>query len=312
MKDSMNTQQHSAIYAGVLTHRRDLTPAHRFAYRMRLLWLDLDEVTTLFGRARGWSLDRFAFGWLRRRDYLRADTPSLKQAVSDEIHAQLGVRPDGPIRMLTAPRVFGIGFNPLTLYYCYDRSGSALQYVLAEVRNTPWLQRHCYALDVRSAQQPAAHGKHFHVSPFLPMDLHYHWQLNQPDEQLNVQIRNSRDGVTVFRATLALQKVSALNPQRLQQELWQHWPQGLKTLLGIYWQAVKLFGKRARFYSHPGNKAAAGVPQPTAAQKGNAETTPRAAESPTAAFAPSATPPLLQPTSLQSVSLTAPAPESLR
>ena len=250
-----NDHTHSAIYSGVLTHRRDLAPAHRFAYRMRLLWLDLDEVETLFATARGWSLTRPALGWLRRRDYLRAETVSLKQAVSDEIAEQLGARPDGPIRMLTAPRVFGIGFNPLTLYYCYDRSGSQLQYVLAEVRNTPWLQRHCYALDLRHAAQPDAHRKQFHVSPFLPMALHYHWQLSQPGEQLNVQIRNSRDDVTVFRATLALQKVAALNPAQLQRELWQHWPQGLKTLLGIYWQAVKLFGKRARFYSHPGPAA---------------------------------------------------------
>lgn len=248
-------QRQSAIYAGVLTHRRDLAPAHRFAYRMRLLWLDLEEVEGLFAATRTWSLTRPALGWLRRRDYLRADTPSLKQAVADEIAQQLGTRPEGPVRMLTAPRVFGIGFNPLTLYYCYDPTGASLQYVLAEVRNTPWLQRHCYALDLRSAAQPSAHDKQFHVSPFLPMGLHYHWQLNLPDDQLNVQIRNSRHDVTVFRATLALKKEAPLCPQRLQRELWRHWPQGLKTLLGIYWQAIKLFGKRARFYSHPGHAA---------------------------------------------------------
>ncbi len=255
----MSSATHSAIYSGVLTHRRDLAPAHRFGYRMRLLWLDLDECEALFAATSGWSLTQPALGWLRRRDYLRATTPSLKQAVADEIHQQLGVHPDGPIRMLTAPRVFGIGFNPLTLYYCYDRTGTELQYLLAEVRNTPWLQRHCYALDLRGAAQPVNHDKCFHVSPFLPMDLHYHWQLNQPGELLNLQIRNSRHGVTVFRATLALQKEAALTPQLLQRELWRHWPQGLKTLLGIYWQAVKLFGKRARFYSHPGATVTASV-----------------------------------------------------
>ena len=265
MKNSVTTPPlHSAIYTGVLTHRRDLAPAHRFAYRMRLLWLDLDECDALFAAATGWSWQRPALGWLRRRDYLRADTPSLKQAVSDEIFQQLGARPEGPIRMLTAPRVFGIGFNPLTLYYCYDRAGIELCYVLAEVRNTPWLQRHCYALDLRAAAQTAAHGKQFHVSPFLPMDLHYHWQLNHPDELLNLQIRNSRQGVTVFRATLALQKEAALTPQRLQRELWRHWPQGLKTLLGIYWEALKLFGKRARFYSHPGTTPLASMTTSTA------------------------------------------------
>lgn len=250
---------HSAIYSGVLTHRRDLQPAHRFAYRMRLLWLDLDEITALFARARGWSLTGPALGWLRRRDYLRPDTPSLKQAVADEVTAQLGVRPQGPIRMLTTPRIFGIGFNPLTLYYCYGEDGTTLEYVLAEVRNTPWLERHCYALDLRAAAVshtgvPADHPKQFHVSPFLPINLHYHWHLAEPGELLSVQIRNSRDGVTVFRATLAVQREAELTPPRLQQELWRHWPQGLKTLTGIYWQALKLIGRRARFYGHPRGK----------------------------------------------------------
>lgn len=248
---------HSAIYHGLLTHRRELAPAHSFVYRMRLFWLDLDEVATLFAAARGWSLHRFAPGWLRRRDYLRPETCDLKQAVCDEIAAQLGVRPRGPIRMLTAPRVWGIGFNPLTLYYCYGDDGGSLQFVLAEVRNTPWFERHCYALDLRDTgdskhHQPADHDKQFHVSPFLPHDLRYHWKLNTPADTLSVQIRNDRAGKAVFRASLALQRHTALTPALLQRELWQHWPQGLKTLAGIYWQALKLVVKRARFYSHPG------------------------------------------------------------
>lgn len=243
----------SAIYAGVLTHRRDLAPAHRFAYRIRLLWLDLDETPALFAASHGWSLTKPALGWLRRRDYLRPDTPSLQQAVSDEMWMQLGVRPAGPIRMLTAPRVFGVGFNPLTLYYCYDASGTSLQFILAEVRNTPWLQRHCYALDVRDREQPDAHSKQFHVSPFLPMDLQYHWRLNTPGDFLTVQIQNQRAGVTAFRASLALEQIAPLTPANLQRELWRHWPQGLKTLAGIYWQALLLVIKRARFFAHPGH-----------------------------------------------------------
>ncbi|NQD36863.1 DUF1365 domain-containing protein [Permianibacter sp. IMCC34836] len=245
----------SALYTGILTHRRDLAPAHRFAYRMRLLWLDLDELADLFARSRGWSWQKPAIGWLRRRDYLRPETASLAQAVRDEVSSQLGVTPTGPIRMLTAPRVFGIGFNPLTLYYCYGTDGNTLEFVLAEVRNTPWLQRHCYALDLRHADtagSSAEHAKQFHVSPFLPMDMAYHWQLQLPGEQLNVLIRNERAGVTVFRAVLALQRHAELTPALLQRELWQHWPQGLKTLAGIYWQAVKLLLRRARFYGHPG------------------------------------------------------------
>ncbi len=239
------------IYAGTLVHRRQAAPVHSFSYRMRLLWLDLDQLDTQIDRHPFWSSRRPALAWLRRGDYLRPEIGDLKTAVLDTLQERLGFRPEGRVQMLTAPRVFGIGFNPLTLYYAHDAQDQ-LCAVLAEVRNTPWLERQLYALDLRNGEHPPAHAKTFHVSPFLPMDLSYHWWLPAPDDLLRVSLSNRRGTASVFRAGLYAEQ-QTFSPLK---ELFLHWPQGLKTLCGIYWQALKLLIRGARFHSHPGRASA--------------------------------------------------------
>jgi DUF1365 family protein len=46
-----------------------------------------------------------------------------------------GLPDDGEIVLQTFPRVFGYVFNPVSFWFCHDRSG-ALIAVLAEVNNT--------------------------------------------------------------------------------------------------------------------------------------------------------------------------------
>lgn len=247
------------IYAGTLVHRRQTAPVHSFSYRMRLLWLDLDQLDTQIDRHLFWSSRRPALAWLRRRDYLRPETANLKTAVLDTLQERLGFRPAGRVHMLTAPRVFGIAFNPLTLYYAHDEQDKVCA-VLAEVRNTPWLERQLYALDLRAGEHPPAHAKSFHVSPFLPMDLSYHWWLPAPDDLLRVSITNRRGTANVFRAGLFAER-QAFSPLK---ELFLHWPQGLKTLCGIYWQALKLLLRGARFHGHPARSDGAATTHPLA------------------------------------------------
>ena len=59
--------------------------------------------------------------------------------------------------------------------------------MLAEVRNTPWNERHYYAVD---GQQARPLEKAFHVSPFNPMDMVYHWRFNAPGKTLHMHIEN--------------------------------------------------------------------------------------------------------------------------
>ena len=48
---------------------------------------------------------------------------ALADAVRDLVEEQTGWRPAGPIRLLTLLRNWGYYFSPLSLYYCFDRTG---------------------------------------------------------------------------------------------------------------------------------------------------------------------------------------------
>ena len=252
----------SAVYCGQLRHRRRVTPAHKFHYAMRLFLVDLDELPTLIANTKFWSM-RKGFASFDRENFVPSASPDIKSAVIDIVQQQTGARFSGKVFMLAAPKVAGIGFNPLTLYYCF--ADSNLRYIVAEVRNTPWMERHCYVLDMTLAES-LTHDKAFHVSPFMDMHQKYHWTLPVPSEDLHVVIRNVQNDCVSFTATLSLKRVKSLTAEVLDRELISHWPQALKTVIGIYWQAVKLLIKGARFYAHPKNGESADIPN-TAKEK---------------------------------------------
>ena len=137
---------HSALYTGRLRHRRFAPRAHQFSYRLFMMYVDLAELDEIFRGRWLWSARRPALAWLRRADYIGDPARSIDTVVRDRIAAQTGTRPAGPIRMLTHLRYFGIGFNPVTFYYCFDAADTRVEAIVAEITNTPWNERHAYVL----------------------------------------------------------------------------------------------------------------------------------------------------------------------
>ncbi|HEY5261392.1 MAG TPA: DUF1365 family protein, partial [Solirubrobacteraceae bacterium] len=93
------TLTNSAIYEGTVRHRRFAVRPHQFRYRLALAYVDLGELPELLGGrllARGPGLARF-----RRRDYLGDPAVPLADSVRDTVAEHAGVRPTGPIRLLT-------------------------------------------------------------------------------------------------------------------------------------------------------------------------------------------------------------------
>ena len=145
-------------------------------------------------------------GALPRRDFFDGDGRPLGDGVRDLVQERLGRRPDGPVHLLAQLRTLGWVFNPLAVYYCWDRDGRALDAVVLEVTNTPWGERHWYVFDARTRPRPRTHArKAMHVSPFLPMDVDYRVSWTAPGDELACASRSAWNATAqpVFAAGLS-------------------------------------------------------------------------------------------------------------
>jgi uncharacterized protein len=243
----------SRIYKGWVEHRRSAPRESRFRYSMFMLYLDLAELPQLFDGTPFWSARRPAPAWFKRSDYLGPQTLPLEEAVRTLVAARTGLRPEGPIRLLTHLRYFGYCMNPVSFYYCFNAAGDVLETIVAEITNTPWGERHQYLLRVAPSEARLKHfefDKGFHVSPFLPMDMQYRWCFSDPKRRLFVNMENYRSDKRIFAATLNLRQVP-LNPGSLLRVLASYPFLTLKVAAGIYWQALKLYLKRTPVFAHP-------------------------------------------------------------
>lgn len=241
----------SALYHGRVRHTRQVPKCHDFTYDVFMLYLDLAEVDRVFHLSRLWSARHWAPARFCRDDFLGSADVPLDQAVRQRIFDATGCRFNGSIRMLANLRYFGFLMNPLVVYYCFDDS-EQLAYMVAEVTNTPWRERHSYVLPChpnRSVHR-IAFPKALHVSPFNDMDMEYRWRSNTPDDKLGIYLANWRGDRKEFDASLVLSR-EPISQRSLNQTILRYPFMTAKVGAAIYWQALKLFVKGVPFVAHP-------------------------------------------------------------
>jgi len=246
---------HSCLYEGTVRHRRFEPVGHAFHYSMSFLYLDLDELESPEGGLRFLARGRRSLASFHRPDHLGDPERPLRESVLDLVARDWPDHPEiGPVRLLTLWRSLGTYFSPVSFYYGFDRTGSRVEFLVAEVSNTPWGERHLYVLpnrdDAAGTRLEFTNPKVFHVSPFLPIDMQYRWQLTVPTTTLSLHLETCREGRCLVDATMTLRRRPLTRPAWWATIARNPWLPA-RVLSAIYWQALRLWIKKVPFYPHP-------------------------------------------------------------
>lgn len=228
------------VFVGTLRHRRFTPIEHTFTYPLFMVLLDVDRVSDLMRVSPLTSYNRWNWASFDDRDHLGDPGRPLRERLAADATRHGIELPAGSIFLLTHLRYFGYCFNPVSFFYCFDRT-ERLQVVLADVRNTfggshrYWLRR-----DPASRSFRAGARKSLYVSPFTPVDLDYTFAFTAPGARLVAHIETLKAGSAFFDATLSLQR-RAWNAAEIRRALMRHPAMTWTVVAGIHWEALKVW-----------------------------------------------------------------------
>lgn len=275
----------SCLYECHVMHERFAPRRHRFIYRIFMFAFDLDELPELHRRFSLFSLNRPNLFSFRDSDFLPnsqslhnpselstsapvSEAQTLKARVLAHLARQGVDLTGGRVVLVTLPRIFGYLFNPVSFYFCYDRTGACVA-SLAEVANT-FKEMKPYFLGPETRQsspptstpdplatRPSPLGavafhrrtpKHFYVSPFSDVDVAFDFTLRTPGERLSIQIDDYVGPERTLTSTLAGPR-RALTGGRLAWFTLKYPLLTLRIIALIHWHAALLWLRRLPWFA---------------------------------------------------------------
>jgi uncharacterized protein len=232
----------SCIYSGVVTHERHKPKKHFFSYKTFSLLIDLNETIEIEKKIKFFSYNKFNILSFYNIDHGNRDGSSLVKWVKSTLKKSKINFDIGKIKLLCYPRFFGYIFNPLSIFYCYDKN-LKLKAILYEVKNT-FNEQHTYIFRCTNSSDLILHkcNKKFYVSPFIEMKTIYNFRLLKPGKKLSVLIKqNDENGLVLIARQLG--KRLDLTSKNLFLEFLKHPLMSAKVILAIHFEAFRLWAK---------------------------------------------------------------------
>ncbi len=247
----MNEQAKNQIFQGKIVHNRYSPKRHHFGYGLYMLALDAKRMEQQLDGVGFFGFSCFKPLWFNEKDYVKGEAERLTTRIKNKVVELNGKDDIRSITMLVQVRCFGVYFSPANFYFCYNAQRHCEQ-MLVEVSNTPWHQRHFYLVDLTKRD---ISDKRFQVSPFMDLNMSYHWLVHLPKERCNkliITIENHDNldkNKKIFQASLLL-KGKPLTGNNIF-KIWCSLPaMTIKIFASIYWQALRLFIKRIPFIGY--------------------------------------------------------------
>jgi len=238
--------KNSFIYTGTVIHKRFKPTVHSFNYKVFSLLIDLSELDLLDKNLKLFSYNKFNIISFYNKDHGPRDGSSLKNWVIDNLEKN-HIKTNGiQIKLLCYPRIFGYVFNPLSVFYVYDKNKDLIS-ILYEVKNT-FGEQHTYVFKSKKDQNLIQHvcKKKFHVSPFIEMNCVYFFRLLKPGNKISVIIdQNDKEGKILYASQDGVK--SELNNNTLIKTYLKHPLMTFKIILAIHFEAFKLWTKGIKY-----------------------------------------------------------------
>ena len=232
----------SCIYSGQIIHKRFKPKKHFFTYKTFSLFMDLNEISEVEKKINFFSYNKFNILSFYDIDHGPRDGSSLTLWVK-KILSKKKIKIDGgKIRLLCFPRFFGYVFNPLSIFYCYDKN-SLLKAILYEVKNT-FNEQHTYVFRSKSSSNSIFHkcNKKFYVSPFIEMKTFYNFRLSKPKSNIDILIKQADSKGPLLIARQVGKRIN-LNSKNLLYQFLKHPLMSFKVIIAIHFEAFRLWAK---------------------------------------------------------------------
>ena len=238
--------KNSFIYTGNVVHKRFKPKIHFFKYKVFSLLLDLSEIHLLDKNLKIFSYNKFNIVSFYDKDHGARDGSSIQNWVIDNLKKNNIDTNNIQIKLLCYPRIFGYVFNPLSIFYVYDKNLNLIS-ILYEVKNT-FGEQHTYVFktDINNNLVQHTCKKKFHVSPFIEMDCVYFFRLLKPSNTISVIIdQNDKEGKILYASQDGVK--SEINNSNLTKSYLKHPLMTFKIILAIHFEAFKLWSKGIKF-----------------------------------------------------------------
>ena len=238
--------KNSYIYTGTVIHKRFKPKVHSFNYNVFSLLIDLSELDLMNNNLRIFSYNKFNIVSFYSKDHGPRDGSSLRNWVIENLQKN-NIETEGiQIKLLCYPRIFGYVFNPLSVFYIYNKNSELIS-ILYEVKNT-FGEQHTYIFKTKKNENLIQHicKKKFHVSPFIKMDCIYFFRLLKPGNRVSVIIDlQDQEGKILFASQDG--EKSELNNKNLIRSYIKHPLMSFKIIVAIHFEAFKLWSKGIKF-----------------------------------------------------------------